>query len=206
MMNDGSSSALLGKVPMKTSRYRSFVSALLGLVIVATAISGIALYVAVSALAESESTPTDIVRSHSLRLLPGQDLTSGIMKVVNDKQLKAAWIISCVGSLDQFSIRYANQPGIDVGQGHFEIVSLVGTMTVIDATPDPGSTIAGAWHIHISIGDGTGKTISGHLATNSTIYTTAEIQIGYSCNVEYSRAVDGTTPWDELQISPKTWC
>ncbi len=191
---------------MKASRFRSVASALWGLVVVAIAISGIALYMAVSALAEAESTPTNGVRSHSLRLLPGQDLLSGIMKVVNDKQLKAAWIISCVGSLDQYSIRYANQPDIDVGQGHFEIVSLVGTMTVVDATPDPGSTIAGAWHIHISIGDETGKTISGHLATNSTIYTTAEIQIGYSCNVEYSRAVDGTTPYDELQISPKTWC
>jgi uncharacterized protein len=141
--------------------------------------------------------PAGTMRTVAFRLKPGEDLIAGIMQRVASRQLQAAWISTCVGSLSQWAIRFANQPGIDVGQGHFEIVSLVGTMT---------SNGGGQHHLHISIGDGAGKTISGHLAANSTIYTTAEIVVGYDCDVVFTRAVDGTTPWDELQIADGRWC
>ena len=145
----------------------------------------------------SVSIPKNIMRTQSFRLMPGDELISGIMRRVTEQQLQAAWISTCVGSLTQYSIRYANQDSIAIGEGHFEIVSLVGTMT---------SNGGGQHHIHISIGDGTGKTISGHLSDNSTIYTTAEVVIGYDCSVTYKRAVDGSTPWDELQITAVPWC
>ena len=64
----------------------------------------------------------------------------------------------------------------------------------------------GAWHLHISVGDGKGNTISGHLSQPSYVYTTAEIVIGYDCGVEYYRKEDGATPWDELQIKKNRWC
>ena len=165
-----------------------------------------------------------VSRVISFRLLPNEDLVAGVMKVVNENGLKSAWIISCVGSLTHYNIRYANQPDGAEGDGHFEIVSLVGTMTVIPTVPPPpapslaakhhdaqeaalaATKPMGAWHMHISIGDGTGRTISGHLLLNSTIFTTAEIQIGFDCDVEYYRAVDGSTPWDELQIRNAKWC
>lgn len=139
-----------------------------------------------------------------LRLLPGDDLIAGLMAVVRSRGLKSAWVMTCVGSLTTYAIRFANQDTIATGTGHFEIVSLVGTLTSITNT-SVGET-NGAWHLHISVGDGNGKTISGHLATGSIIYTTAEVLLGYDCDVEFSRGVDGATPWDELQIRQQRWC
>jgi uncharacterized protein len=75
--------------------------------------------------------------------------------------------------------------------GHFEIVSLTGTVSV------NGS------HLHISISDSTGKTIGGHLMEGCTIYTTAEIVILSSNEFIFKREKDGTTPWEELRVEVK---
>ena len=128
---------------------------------------------------------------HAIRLKPGEDLRSSIQKYVEDNRIHAGWMISCAGSLTNYNIRFANQPGGSKGSGHFEIVSLTGTLSV------NGS------HIHISISDSTGKTIGGHLLEGCKIYTTAEIIIGESKTMIFKREKDGTTPWDELQIEKK---
>jgi uncharacterized protein len=107
---------------------------------------------------------------------------------VQTHQIEAGWINTCVGSLTEYSIRFANQPNASKGKGHFEIVSLTGTLSV------NGS------HIHISIADSTGKTIGGHLMEGSIVYTTAEIVITSSNKMKFTREEDGTTPWKELQI------
>ncbi|MBC7867509.1 MAG: DNA-binding protein, partial [Gloeobacteraceae cyanobacterium ES-bin-316] len=104
-------------------------------------------------------------RTHAFRLKPGEDLRLGIQKFVKEENIEAGWINTCVGSLTTYSIRFANQPNNAVGTGHFEIVSLTGTVSV------NGS------HLHLSISDSTGKTIGGHLSEGNIIYTTAEIVI-----------------------------
>ncbi|MEO7307240.1 MAG: PPC domain-containing DNA-binding protein [Ferruginibacter sp.] len=93
-----------------------------------------------------------------------------------------------VGSLTNYKIRFANQPDGSSDSGHFEIVSLTGTVST------NGS------HLHISISDSTGKTIGGHLMEGCTIYTTAEIVILSSNEFVFKREKDGTTPWEELQV------
>jgi len=125
---------------------------------------------------------------HAFRLKPGQDLRMEIQKLVNEKQIKAGWISTCAGSLTNYNIRFANQPGSSNGSGHFEIVSLTGTVSV------NGS------HLHISISDSTGKTIGGHLSEGNIVYTTAEIVITSTDELEFKREKDGTTEWEELQI------
>ena len=75
--------------------------------------------------------------------------------------------------------------------GHFEIVSLTGTVSV------NGS------HLHISISDSEGKTIGGHLLEGCKIYTTTEIFIGSTTAYEFKRVKDGTTEWEELQVNEK---
>ena len=125
---------------------------------------------------------------YAFRLKPGQDLKAGIQKLVTEKQIKAGWINTCVGSLTNYQIRFANQPNGSMDSGHFEIVSLTGTVSV------NGS------HLHISISDSTGKTIGGHLMEGCTIYTTAEIVIQSSNEFVFKREKDGTTPWEELQV------
>ena len=54
--------------------------------------------------------------------------------------------------------------------------------------------------MHISVSDSTGKTIGGHLLEGCKIYTTAEIVIQCSNEMEFTREKDGSTPWEELQI------
>jgi predicted DNA-binding protein with PD1-like motif len=128
---------------------------------------------------------------HALRLKPGEDLRNSIQKYVDDNHIQAGWMTTCAGSLTDYTIRFADQPAGTKGTGHFEIVSLTGTLSI------NGS------HIHISISDSTGKTIGGHLLEGCKIYTTAEIIIGESKKLVFKRQKDGTTPWDELQIEKK---
>ncbi len=128
------------------------------------------------------------VSVYAFRLKPGEDLKAGIEKVVTENNIKAGWISTGVGSLTQYTIRLANQPDSSTGNGHFEIVSLVGTLST------NGS------HIHISLSDSTGKTIGGHLMPGCKIYTTAEIVIQATGQYEFTRENDGTTPWKELQV------
>ncbi len=127
-------------------------------------------------------------KTYAFRLKPGQDLKLSIDSFVQAHQLEAAWIQTAVGSLTDYHIRFANQPNGSKATGHFEIVSLVGTLSV------NGS------HIHISVSDSTGKTIGGHLLEGNKIYTTAEIVIGSTNQFQFKREEDGTTPWKELQV------
>ena len=125
------------------------------------------------------------------RLKPGEDLRKSIEAIVKEKNIEAGWINTCVGSLADYTIRFANQQQGTSGSGHFEIVNLTGTVSV------NGS------HLHISISDSTGKTSGGHLLEGCKIYTTAEIVIGSTTAYEFKRKKDGTTEWEELQINEK---
>jgi predicted DNA-binding protein with PD1-like motif len=130
-------------------------------------------------------------KTHAFRLKPGKDLRKEISSFVKEHQIEAGWIASCVGSLTDYNIRFANQENGSRGSGHFEIVSLTGTVSV------NGS------HIHISISDSTGKTIGGHLLDENIVYTTAEIIIQESDEFVFTREKDGSTPWEELQVKKR---
>ena len=126
--------------------------------------------------------------TYAFRLKPGQDLRLELEKFVKEKNITAGWVGTCVGSLTNYNIRFANQPNGSIGSGHFEIISLVGTLST------NGS------HVHISVSDSTGATIGGHLLQGCTIYTTAEIVIQTSDKFIFKREKDGSTPWEELKV------
>jgi len=129
-----------------------------------------------------------MLKSHPIRLRPSSDLKKDIEAYVKAATIKAGWISTCVGSLTDYNIRFANQQQGTKGSGHFEIVSLTGTLSV------------NGCHLHISISDSTGKTIGGHLLESNFVYTTAEIIIIEDDAFEFTREKDGSTPWAELQI------
>lgn len=133
----------------------------------------------------------DELKIHAFRLKPGQDLKIEIEEFVQANHIEAGWIMTCVGSLTQSQLRFANQPAGTKQIGHFEIVSLVGTVSI------NGS------HLHMSISDSTGKTTGGHLLADNIIYTTAEIVIGESNQLIFTREKDDTTSWEELQVHKK---
>ena len=148
----------------------------------------IILLTSISCSSKKDKMQSDSDISHALRLLPGTDLRAEIEKYVKENKIKAWWIVTCAGSLTDYHIRFANVPVGSNGSGHFEIVSLTGTVS------ENGS------HMHISIADSTGKTIGGHLLEGCKIYTTAEIVLTESSNYIFSREKAGSTPWEELQI------
>jgi predicted DNA-binding protein with PD1-like motif len=128
---------------------------------------------------------------HAIRLKPGEDLKGAIEKLVKEKNIEAGWISTCVGSLTKYNLRFANQQDGSIREGHFEIVSLTGTVSI------NGS------HLHLAVSDSTGATIGGHLLEGNIIYTTAELVISFTDKYEFTRAKDGTTQWEELQIKEK---
>ncbi|MEO5684670.1 MAG: PPC domain-containing DNA-binding protein [Chitinophagaceae bacterium] len=134
---------------------------------------------------------TEHISSYAFRLKPGEDLKTAIEKTVKKHHIEAGWITTGVGSLTDYHIRFANQPAGNKGSGHFEIVSLVGTVST------------SGHHLHISISDSSGKTTGGHLLEGCTIYTTAEIVINATDKYSFTRAKDGSTPWEELQVKKK---
>jgi len=138
-----------------------------------------------------EATTTDRVRIHVFRLRPGDDLLGSIRAYVKQNHIQAAVLLSSVGSLTQASIRYANQPEAHIHTGHFEIVSITGTVE------ESGE------HVHLSIATGQGTMIGGHLMTGCKIYTTSEVTLAELVGVRFARETDKEgSGWDELKIYP----
>lgn len=136
----------------------------------------------------AQQLSTSVTQSYAFRLRPNQDLKKELQRFIDEKQLSAACVLTCVGSLTSVNIRYANQEKYEMLKGHFEIVSLVGVLS------KNGS------HIHISVSDSTGKTIGGHLGDESLIYTTAEIVLGIMPDYDFVRELDPTFGYKELVV------
>ncbi len=122
------------------------------------------------------------------RLHPGQDLKKEIDRLIENQKIKAACILTCVGSLTRAMLRFANQENPEELKGHFEIVSLTGLLST------EGS------HCHIAIADEQGKTFGAHLMDGCIIYTTAEIVIGVIPDCSFLRKFDPQTGYPELEI------
>jgi predicted DNA-binding protein with PD1-like motif len=142
----------------------------------------------------SKPTPplTSPMRAHALRLRPGDDLRDALLAYVAQHHLGAAAVLTCVGSLTVTTLRLANQEGPTEYRGHFEIVSLVGTLSA-----------TGGSHLHLSVSDSTGRTLGGHLLAGCRVYTTAEIVLAALPELEFTRETDPTFGYKELLVKPK---
>ena len=128
---------------------------------------------------------------HTIRLLPGQDLKNELESFVKKERVEAGFILTCVGSLTEANLRLANQETGEKYEAHFEIVSLVGTLST------NGS------HLHASIADSTGRTTGGHLLEGCKVYTTAEIVIGVLPDTVYLREPEPASGYNELNVYRK---
>ena len=127
----------------------------------------------------------------TFRLKPGQDLFDEIEAVVAQKNIEAGCVLSAVGSLTHATLRFANREQNSQVDGHFEIVSVTGTVSVYGS------------HLHISISDRDGKTSGGHLHPGCKIYTTAEMVIAVIEDVVYKRELAEDSGYDELVVYHK---
>jgi hypothetical protein len=140
--------------------------------------------------AMSQPTPSAMT-TYAIRLKPHEDVKAAIMKFAADHQLKAACILSAVGSLEVYHIRFANQEKGVRQNGHFEVVSFTGLFSATTA------------HLHLSLSDHEGKTIGGHLLDGNLVYTTLELVIGELTDVTFDRVIDSTYGYPELKVSPR---
>ena len=128
------------------------------------------------------------VMTHVLRLLPGDDLLRKLRDFANEKGLKAAVVLSCVGSLGHTMLRPAGLPTPKIFDGKYEIVSLTGTLS------------SGGHHLHLAISDADCQTFGGHVLEGCIVRTTAEIALGVVDGIAFSRPHDPRTGYDELSI------
>ncbi|KAG7316430.1 hypothetical protein KOW79_019971 [Hemibagrus wyckioides] len=131
----------------------------------------------------------------ALRLGPGQELLSSLQAFVEEKQLKAPFIITCVGSVTKATLRLANATADNTNQviqrqERFEIVSLVGTLN-----PEA--------HLHICLADKEGRTIGGHVLGDLEVFTTAEVILGEATDLNFTREMDSRTGFPELVIQKR---
>ena len=140
-----------------------------------------------SAISAQSSSMTTL----SFRLRPGQDLKLALDELVQHNRITAGTLLTCVGSLTDVALRLANQDEATHYRGHFEIVSLVGTLS------------ANGSHVHLAVSDSTGRTLGGHLMAGCKIYTTAEIVVGLLPDVIFTREPDPTFGYRELVVRKK---
>ena len=131
------------------------------------------------------------MQAFTFRLKAGQDLFDEIETVVAEKNIEAGCVLSAVGSLTNATLRLANREHYSEYDGHFEIVSMTGTISVYGS------------HLHMSISDGDGKTIGGHLVPGCKIYTTAEMVLAIFEDVVYKREFAEDSGYEELDIKPR---
>lgn len=128
---------------------------------------------------------------HAVRLAPGTDPRGELERYATAHGLRAAAVVSAVGSLDVAMIRMADEKQARKVEGPLEVVSLSGTIS-----PD------GA-HLHISVSDRAGQTIGGHLSEGSMVRTTLEVVLVELTDLQFSRELDSETGYKELRIAPR---
>lgn len=128
------------------------------------------------------------MRAHVFRLKPGQDFMSEVTNWAKEHKIKAASMVSVVGSFKKINLRYANEPKATAQDGFFEIVSLVGTF-------DQNSA-----HLHASVSNSKGETFGGHLMPGNIVYTTAEVVVAELEDAVFSREHDEASGYNELVV------
>jgi predicted DNA-binding protein with PD1-like motif len=123
-----------------------------------------------------------------IRLKPNQDLKQSLKEVAALHQIQAGFILTTVGSLRQACLRFAGQSESQCFSQRFEIISLVGTVSMFGL------------HLHMALSDSQGNLIGGHVQPGCLIYTTAEIVIGLSSDYQFNRSLDSETGYLELEI------
>lgn len=115
------------------------------------------------------------------RLMPGEDLFAGLIKIAKDHGIERGAILSAIGSLkDVAFVNVRPRTAIPVPKedmikieeaGPFELLSLEGNFFPSSEGGDP------VIHLHAILGTSSGSVTGGHLL-KATVFTTAEIVLG----------------------------
>ena len=128
------------------------------------------------------------MESLPLRLTPNADLRRTIQGVLLERDVNAAFVTGGIGSLSQARLWFAGRDEPEALDCNLEILTLAGSIS-----PD------GA-HLHMSIADGNGRVIGGHVAYDCIVRTTVEVLIVLLPAWSFSREPDPGTGYRELVI------
>lgn len=128
------------------------------------------------------------------RLTQGADLKAAIKAMVTQNSISAGSIASCVGCLTMINLRLAGADATLVRGGPFEIVSIMGTLTLDHQ------------HIHIAVSDDNGSVFGGHLLEGNIVGSTAEVIIHSYGHWHFSRELDPATGYTELVVDAPAPC
>ncbi|MCM5681402.1 DNA-binding protein [Schlegelella sp. S2-27] len=128
------------------------------------------------------------MRTLPLRLSPGQDLRRALEAALATEGVRAAFVLSGVGSLDVAQLRLAGAEAPVALQGPIEILTLAGTLS------DQGS------HLHAALSLADGRVLGGHVAPGCMVRTTAEVLLAALPEWEFRRMADAATGYRELVI------
>lgn len=127
-------------------------------------------------------------RIHVVRFGPGVDLRKSLQQLASHHHWSAGVIVTCVGSLVEYNLRFANQRSGSRRKGHFEIISLTGTIS--------HSSV----HLHLSVSDEKGVLAGGHLLEGNMVFTTAEVAVAELPDIVFDRALDPASGYHELHL------
>ena len=129
------------------------------------------------------------MKEHAFRLTKGQDLKIELEKYIEENNIKAGVILSCVGCLYEAVIRNA---------GGKECIKLEKDVEIVSAT---GTFSTDGCHIHISVSDEELNTYGGHLKDGCLVNTTAEVVILELGSYSFTREMDDSTGYKELVVN-----
>ncbi|EDQ86056.1 uncharacterized protein MONBRDRAFT_34006 [Monosiga brevicollis MX1] len=141
--------------------------------------------------------------SVAFRAHPHEELVDVLKDVVTQHGLRAAFVQTCVGSIEKACLRLASanrENGEDFSDfleldERCEICSLVGTLAVDEA----GNF---AKHLHVTLADKAGRVVGGHVMSLQ-LFTTAEVVLGELTQAVFDRPLDPETGYDELTVEPR---
>ena len=135
------------------------------------------------------------------RLMPGEDLFAGLIKIARDHGIERGAILSAIGSLKDVAfvnvrphtaIPVPKEDMIEIEEaGPFELLSLEGNFFPPLEGGDP------VIHLHAILGTSSGSVTGGHLL-KAIVFTTAEIVLGSLAGSSVYKAVSDVTRRMEL--------
>ncbi|MGB7195867.1 PPC domain-containing DNA-binding protein [Collimonas pratensis] len=127
-----------------------------------------------------------------LRLTPGQDLRATLEAVLAEHGVSAAFVLQGIGSLSLAQLRFAGAKQPTELRCDLEILTLAGSLSVDGA------------HLHMTVADGQGRVLGGHVAAGCIVRTTAELLLALLPEHRFSREADAFSGFHELAIGPQS--
>lgn len=127
---------------------------------------------------------------HAFRLRRGDDLYLSIKNYAAEHGIKAAVVVSGVGSVSRAYLRAAGGKDFYTVDEDMEIVSLTGTVS------------DERLHLHAAFSKRDLSCIGGHLKPGTLINTTAEIVLAEPVGLRFTTVYDEETGYNELNILP----